>query len=265
MDAPAVKALFEPVLEPERRPTDADPASFWNYRRSSLLQRAAAGLFAAALPASLFVLDTRLFRDQPDPRGSLSAYYYSGGREIFVISLAIIGITLMGYKFFERNADASLSFLAGIGAFGVALFPTARVAECRDLTPSELALSKTCAGQTPLQRLFTEEGVQLAHFGGAILLIVCVGLISVTFGIREGNRTPEESMRQKRSPKFWRHYHFVCAAALFAALATFGVAKLTWELPNLLLGAEVVALCAFAASWFAAGVDWQVLLRKAPS
>jgi hypothetical protein len=243
-----VKPLFEPVVQVERRPTPADPPEVWRYARTYLLLRVVVGVVGILLPPFLIVLDSRIFQDVPESRGSLSAYYYSGGREIFVAALVLMGTVLGTYKIFERNLDNLCSALAGLAAVAIALFPTG--------LPSDTTVP------TPLQRELSVEWVERIHYGAAATLIVLLGVVSITFGIREGNRDPKKT--QKLSPYEWRRYHFLCAAIVFAALATYVVAKVTVELPNLLLFAEWAAVWAFAASWFAAGWEWPVLRGRRP-
>jgi hypothetical protein len=238
-----VKPLLRPVTQVERRPTPRDPPEVWRYARTYLLLRVGVGVVGILLPPFLILLDSRVFQDFPESRGSLSAYYYSGGREIFVAALVLMGTVLGTYKIFELNLDNLCSFLAGAAAIVVALFPTG-------LPPDTTVL-------TPLQRELSVEWVERIHYGAAATLIVLLGVVSVTFGIREGNREPRPS--QKLSPENWRRYHSLCAAVVFAALATYVVAKVTVTIPNLLLFAEWIAVWAFAASWFAAGWEWPVL------
>jgi hypothetical protein len=56
--------------------------------------------------------------------GSMSAYYYTGMRNVFVGALCAVGVALVLYKGFSREEDLALS-LAGVLAICVALFPTA--------------------------------------------------------------------------------------------------------------------------------------------
>jgi hypothetical protein len=56
--------------------------------------------------------------------GSMSAYYHTGMRNVFVGTLCAVGVALFLYKGFSKAEDYSLS-LAGTLAVCVALFPTA--------------------------------------------------------------------------------------------------------------------------------------------
>ena len=235
---------LEPVLETEPRPPASAPDERWRYIRSYMGLRAAIGFMGLALPILLFLLDSRLFQETPDPRGSLSAYYYSGARDLLVGSLCITAAFLMTYKVVERNLDNTASIVAGFAALVVALFPTGRPSD-------EIRLS-------PLQGVFTEAWVERIHFFAAGVFILALGLVSVTFGIREGKRRDTEDMR--RSPRFWRAFHFSCAGVIAAAVAFIVFSKLVAAPPNYLLIGEVAAVWAFGASWLTKGLELDVLM-----
>ena len=67
-------------------------------------------------------------------RSSLSAYYYSGARDLMVGTICAIGTFLLAYKVAERNLDNTLSVLAGLTVILVALFPP-RVRTGRNPSP----------------------------------------------------------------------------------------------------------------------------------
>jgi hypothetical protein len=73
--------LLQPELTVEPRPTDPDSA---RYVRSYLVMRIFIGALGVALPFMLVLSDGLAFDGDPFPHGSLSAYYYSGARELFV-------------------------------------------------------------------------------------------------------------------------------------------------------------------------------------
>lgn len=237
-----VMQSLEPVLETEPRPTPSDSDERWRYVRSYIGLRAAIGFMGLVLPVLMFLLDSRFFQESPDPRGSLSAYYYSGARDLFVGSLCITAAFLMTYKVVERNLDNTASIAAGFAALVVALFPTGRPAD-------EIRLS-------PLQRVLTEEWVERIHFVAAGVFILTLGLVSVTFGIREGKRRDTEDTM---SPRFWRSFHLTCAGVIAAAVAFIAFSKLVTGPANYLLIGEVAAVWAFGASWLMKGLELKVL------
>lgn len=55
---------------------------------------------------------------------SLSGYYYTDMRNVFVASMCVIGVFLLAYRF--GPADNLLATIAGTAAIGLALAPTAR-------------------------------------------------------------------------------------------------------------------------------------------
>jgi hypothetical protein len=113
---------------------------------------------------------------------------------------------------------------------------------------------------TPLQSALSEGFVYGVHIVLATVLLVFVGIVSITFGVRESKKQPAPG--QHRSPKFWRNYHFFFAAVLFAALLSFAARKVTAQLPYHLWLSELVALYAFSMSWLAAGLNWPILFGK---
>ncbi len=232
-------AELEPVLENEPRPQPGDPTDRWRYMRSYMTLRALVGGMGLLLPLLLFLIDSRLFQETPDPRGSLSAYYYSGVRDLFVGALCVTGAFLVTYKVAERNLDNTASIVAGLAALVVALFPTGR--------PDD------ALGLTSVQRVFTEEWVERIHFGAAAVFILSLGLVSVTFGIREGKRDPSDD--QRRSPLFWRRFHIGCAGVIAAAVVFIAFSKLVVGPPGYLLIGEVAAVWAFGASWLMKGLE----------
>jgi hypothetical protein len=237
---------LEPVVEVGERPDPKIDLGAANYVRSFLIMRANIGLLGVALPILLVFVDRGAFSASLFPRNSLSAYYYSGMREVFVVTLAATGFFLIAYKVTERNLDNTLSFFAGVCAVLIALFPTSR--------PSHSIIQLT-----PLQHLLSEKWVTRIHFTASALFIIALGVISYYFGKREGDR-PERV--GTRPPRFWQSYHFACAAAIGVALIWIVVARFAggprW---SLLLG-ETVAALAFGLSWFWKGLEIDTILNK---
>ena len=90
----------------EVAPRSTDPASA-PYIRSYVFMRRVIGRLAIILPPLLVFGEPIVFDDRPFPLGSLSAYYYSGFREIFVGMLWAIGVFLIIYKWPERTRQAT--------------------------------------------------------------------------------------------------------------------------------------------------------------
>jgi len=238
----ALPQFLQPVETVHPRTADPDTA---RYVRSFLIMRTLVGVLGIALPILLVLVDGVWF-DAGPLRESLSAYYYSGARELFVGGLSAIGVFLITYKVAENNLDNTLSLLAGLSVVVVALFPTSR--------PSNLI------GLTALQNRWGESFVAGIHFVAAALFIFSLAVISYSFGKREG-RPREDGVPQRRSRRFWRTYHWICAALILAAFLWSGVTELTDLGPSRsLLYGEVVAVWAFAASWLWKGLEIRTLL-----
>ena len=225
---------------------DRNPIYIWSY----LLIRAVIGSLGLALPVMLIVVDWCL--EGWNLRGSLSAYYHSGARDLFVGTLVLTGIFLITYKIFSgRSRENWLSTVAGVAALGVALFPAGLPAAEEDRL-------------TPLQKALTETVTTSVHFSCAFLFIGLLGWICYLFARREGARTKAEDPEWKhtRTAGFWRRYHLTCASFIAAAVLFIAVTKLSgfWQDYSLLVG-EVVAVWAFGLSWLAKGREHRNLWK----
>ncbi|HEX5595135.1 MAG TPA: hypothetical protein VFX61_03795 [Micromonosporaceae bacterium] len=224
------------------------------YLRSYLVMRAALGFLGIGLPFLLLGGDLILAKGAARVRDSLSAYYYSGMRDVFVGVLVAAGIFLITYKVVERNLDNTLSMLAGGAVLGVALFPAARPnADVGPLTPLQEAL-----GETP---------VAFVHFACAAVFILSLAVISFLFGLREGKRAQQrDGQWVKMSPTFWRHFHWACATVIVLAVAFVAATKLfTWFDNYSLLVGESVAVFAFGSSWLMKGLELDVFRKREPA
>ncbi|MGH7359660.1 MAG: DUF998 domain-containing protein [Candidatus Rokuibacteriota bacterium] len=211
------------------------------YVRSYLTMRVGVGALGIAVPLALVFGEPLLFDGQPFLRGSLSAYYYSGVRELFVGALCAIGVFLVSYKVAERSRENRLSIYAGVAVIIVALFPTGRPG--------------TGFPPTPLQNLLGETTVERIHFVAAFVFIASLAVISYYFA-----KPPPATGRRPTS--FWRRYHLACAGIIVAALGLAAVAGLTsWPDKGLLI-AEAVAVWAFGASWLMKGLEIDTLLGR---
>lgn len=82
--------------------------------------RKAIGIIGISLP---FVLALgKMLLEGPGIQSSISAYYYTDMRDVFVGSLCAIAVFMMSYKGYDRR-DGLAGNLACVFAIGVALFP----------------------------------------------------------------------------------------------------------------------------------------------
>src|SRR5436309_8115924 len=92
--------------------------------------RKAIGILGVALPfvlafgqVLLHALAIQSSLHSPVIENSISSYYYTDMRNIFVGSMCAIGVFLMSYRGYDRR-DARAGRFAFVCAIGVALFPT---------------------------------------------------------------------------------------------------------------------------------------------
>lgn len=204
------------------------------YVRSYLMLRRIVGALGLAIPVLLVFGEPLAFGGGPFPRGSLSAYYYSGLRDVFVGALCAIGVFLVTYKVAERSRENRLSTCAGLAVIVVALFPTGR--------------PWSGVPATPLQQRLGEGLVEGIHFAAAGVFIAALGVISYYF-----SKPPPAGADVSQTR--WARVHLVSAAAIAAALLLAVIAGLTGRPPRGLLIAEWIAIWAFGASWLTKGLE----------
>jgi hypothetical protein len=213
-----------------------------NLYKSFLLTRLLVGIVGVLLPTFIVVWD--LVGDSVNQRpwqlrGSLSAYYYhpSPLGDWFVGSLWAIGVGLMVYMGTRKSSSANaISWAAGVAALGVSLFPT------ND-------------GGTPA------TWVSMLHFGAAAVLIIGLGVLCVGFGIYDNERSDKDAGKARR-----RWIHYIAAGAIFISVVFVAVNSVfeIWPSHGVLF-AEMLAVYAFAISWFAKGWELFEYNRKRPS
>lgn len=238
------------------RPTDLsdkkDPRVL--YFRSYLAMRLIIGALGVLLPLMLWVAEGPMLKGDWRIRDSLSAYYHSGARDIFVGVLWAVGLLLITYMAGKtRSFDFILSFFAGVAALGVAVFPTKR--------PHVNALDPRCGpvsdpvppGCTRLQQVFGEMDVSAAHLIFAFAFIVSLAILCFVFAYRE-----KEHLDESGHGVFHIWFHAACGVVIGLAVlwVPFGtdIPIADSRLTTLYVG-EVVSILAFGASWFIKGFD----------
>jgi len=166
---------------------------------------------------------------------SLSDYYHSDMRNWFVGSLWAIGSGLLVYLAARRNlADSVISFVAGLLAVGVALFPTN--------APDTVSTT-----------------ISILHVAFAALLFVLLGVICFRFGNRDGKRE-DRSVRWRIT---WRRVHRGCAVVIWVAVvASVALAARGSDDNYTVFVGETVAVLAFGFSWFLKGSELFNILRE---
>jgi hypothetical protein len=204
------------------------------FRKSFLKTRIVIGVIGILLPPVL-VIGNRMVFGQSGILASLSDYYHSDMRDWFVGSLWAIGSGLLVYLAARRNlADSVISFVAGLLAVGVALFPT----------------------NAPHTVLTT---IAKLHVAFAALLFVLLGVICFRFGNRDGKRED----RSARWRTTWRTIHRGCAIVIWVAVvASVALAARGSDNNHTVFVGETVAVLAFGVSWFLKGSELFNILRE---
>jgi hypothetical protein len=186
---------------------------------SYLFLRRAIGLIGLALPFVL-ILGKQLVQGG-DLVGSLSGYYYTDLRDVLVGAMCAAGVFLLAYYGHDR-VDNLVSTVAGVGAIGLALFPT---------TPDH--------DVTPWDRT---SGV--LHLVFAAVFFVSLAYFCLRLFPHDGEQPPGTGVVYR-----------VCGVVILVCLVLIAVTKALGLLPALLpaLWLESVAVWAFGVAWLVKG------------
>ena len=190
--------------------------------------RKAIGIIGTALP---FVLAFgKILLEGPGIQSSISHYYYTEMRGVFVGSLCAIATFLMSYRGYERKDDLAGDLACGF-AVGVALFPT---------TPEVNATSR-------------ERFVGVLHLLFAASFLLTLAFFSLAlFRKTDPTKTPTRQKLQRNA------VYTVCGYAILTCLALSAlVALLSGDSPvrrlDPIFWLESAAVVAFGISWLTKG------------
>lgn len=190
--------------------------------------RKAIGIIGTALP---FVLAFgKVLLDSPGIQSSISAYYYTVMRDVFVGSLCAIAVFLMSYRGYERKDDIA-GDLACAFALGVALFPT---------TPE--------AGATSHERIIGA----LHLFFAACFLLTLAFFSLVLFRKTHADKPPTpRKVQRNRIYTVCGYAILVCVALIALVMLVFNDSPIKRVDPVFWL--EAAAIVAFGVSWLTKG------------
>lgn len=176
---------------------------------SYMTLRRTIGLTAIALPLVLVV--GKWLVDGPGVARSISAYYYTGMRDVMVGSLCAIALFLYSYKGYERRDDWAGN-IAGALALAVALVPTAPPGAVTPLQSTLGSLHSLSAGGFFLTLayfsyvLFTKGSADPTpqkiwrnriYRGCGLIIILCAA------GLGLVHRLPDSSFVHQQHATFW--------------------------------------------------------------
>lgn len=224
--------------------------------RSYFFIRLALGVIGFAIPLMLWGLDSIVFKGGQSLKGSLSAYYHTGARDLFVAALSVTGFLLITYMVGDsEKLGYKLSTVAGVAALGIAFLPTKRIGLTEGATlcgpgPSSLPRPDGCA---PLQQAFGESIVAGIHFFFTGLFIVMIAAICwFVFA------------KNERHAGLYKLCAGVIALAMLITLVGTGIGRsfdIQFWIQPLYIG-EVMSVYAFALAWLTASLDLLTKLRS---
>jgi len=190
--------------------------------------RKAVGIIGFALP---FVLAFgKILLQGPGIQSSISGYYYTDMRNVFVGSLCAIGVFLMSCRGYDWK-DESAGYLACVFAIGVALFPT---------TPD--------MGATREDKL-----IGILHLSFAMLLFLTLAYFSLALFTKtapDKNPTPR---KLQRNIVYRVCGYTILASILFMVVVALPAVKTLVERLTPIFWFESVAVVAFGVSWLIKG------------
>ena len=218
------------------------------------------GVLGLFLPASLIVYGLFSAAGILD---SMSAYYYSPMREIFVGTLCALAVFLWAYEGYRADpgewfSDRNAARAASLGAAGIALLPTTADpvfgAEGAPVFESEPVICTL----TLAQCLLGDGAASTLHFLAAAVFFLAMAVFCLLLFTRGDASDP-----QKRAAN--RIYR-ACGWAILISLALIGILQFTglWqalEAVRPVFWLEVMASVAIAISWMTKGDAMQPLKR----
>lgn len=239
---------------------------------SYMFLRKTVGWIGTLLPIVL-IAGNMIFFTSPRPY-SMSGYYYTGMRNVFVGALCALGVFLVAYAGYDK-VDRWITNIAGLCAIGVAFFPT---------KPSVCAAhTRTCAAPSVTHLSAGQQAVGVIHLGFAAVTFVALGLMALRFAksartpggqdmmgrIRHelGLARPSDDQRPPRK-KARDVVYRACGTAILSCVALAALSNLLppsvkadWPL---LFIFEALAVFAFGVSWFVKGQTLLPILKDQP-
>jgi hypothetical protein len=220
---------------------EGSPTSVSYYTLRSLI-----GVAGFALPFAVWI--GALALDGETLLGSISTYYYSSTRDIFVGTLIVIGVFLATYRGYTgkhellwgRISDNALTNVAGIAAVGIAVFPTAACETTR------------CTGAFRGAPWTEAAVVHPIHLASAALFFIAMGVMA-RFAFTKSDRTKPGGERRHKVYVITGTVILGCAVAMgvYGLLPGDVQARIAPYRP--IFVGEAVGIWAFGIAWLTKG------------
>jgi hypothetical protein len=205
---------------------------------SYLYLRRAIGLLGMTLPVVL-IIGNLLLDDSTDTlRKSISGYYYSDMRDIYVGAMCAMGVFLLSYRGYTRVDDVGAN-IAGLAAIGVALFPT---------TPASTAVAEVTTAH---------RAAGVVHTVAAVVFFLTLAFFCLVLFRRSAKDSPR---------KLWRDRIYVTSGLILLTSLTLVLLTALFPTPAIealrpVLWLESAATLAFGIAW---AVKGQAILGDLP-
>ncbi len=201
------------------------PGSEGSLALSYLGVRRAIGVIGVSLPFVLLIGAAVL--DGVGVQASISDYYYTIMRNVFVGSMCANGVFFLSYRY--ARVDSAVATLIGLAAIGVALFPT-----------------------TPVNPTFTESAIGAVHFVCATVFFVALAWYSYFIFTKTDPARPMTAQKRRRNVVYRASGIVIVVCLLLIAVLNFLPASPIDDLQPV-FWLETVASVAFGVSWLIKG------------
>ena len=252
-------------MEKAQPPSTNQVSSTNQVMRSYMVLRNVIGLIAVGLPFAVYLGNWIIFshhrfgcllpigNDLPD---SLSGYYYSHMRNLFVGGMCAAGLFLFFYRGDDRWETLTTNF-AGLFAVGIAFFPT---------TQPNISTTSVCGPVTAILPQPSPHATYIAwvHTGCLVGLMAASAFMALRYTREysedEKNKMVAEDQEIERDARLKsrnKKLYYGCVAGMLVA-AVFALAqelfndRLKAQAPWLFY-AELIAFAAFGIAWFVKG------------
>ncbi len=202
---------------------------------SFLSIRKAIGILGIALPIVL-LLGSFILSDCQEVQGSISAYYYTVMRNVFVGILCAVSFYLFSYNGYDKT-DRILSCFCGLASLGVAFLPTSVD------PPLSSCVTKIVEGSI----------ISTIHFLSALAFFSISAYVSI-FQFTKGSSSPTNQKLKRNT------VYRACGIVMVLCIVTIGLytAILKEQFPSLIdlnpiFWLETFALWGFGISWLVKG------------